>query len=52
MDYACQLLRGTSRSVIATAFECGYEDLSGFYRAFKRHTGRPPRAWRDESALA
>jgi AraC family L-rhamnose operon regulatory protein RhaS len=47
MEYACQLLRGTTRSVVATAFECGYEDVSGFYRAFKQHTGLPPRAWRD-----
>ncbi|HEY1378609.1 MAG TPA: AraC family transcriptional regulator [Gemmataceae bacterium] len=47
MDYACQLLRDTTRSVVATAFECGYEDVTGFYRAFKRHTGLPPRAWRE-----
>ena len=51
MDYACQLLRDTVRSVIAIAFECGYEDVTGFYRAFKRHTGLPPRAWRDAARL-
>jgi AraC family L-rhamnose operon regulatory protein RhaS len=45
--YACQLLRETSRSIVAIAFESGYEDLSNFYRAFKRHTGLPPRAWRE-----
>jgi AraC family L-rhamnose operon regulatory protein RhaS len=50
IDYACQLLRETARSIIAIAFECGYEDLSNFYRAFKRHTGLPPRAWRDGQA--
>lgn len=47
MEHACRLLRDTARSVVATAFECGYEDVTGFYRAFKRHTGKPPRAWRE-----
>jgi AraC-like DNA-binding protein/quercetin dioxygenase-like cupin family protein len=52
IDYACQLLRETSRSVTAVAFECGFEDLSNFYRAFKRHTMEPPHAWRQSQADA
>jgi AraC family L-rhamnose operon regulatory protein RhaS len=52
IDYACQLLRETSRSIIAIAFECGYEDLSGFYRAFKEQTGLPPGAWRQRQGTA
>jgi AraC family L-rhamnose operon regulatory protein RhaS len=47
IDYACQLLREPSRSIIGIAFECGFEDLSSFYRAFKRRTGLPPRTWRE-----
>jgi AraC family L-rhamnose operon regulatory protein RhaS len=50
IDYACQLLRETSRSVLAIAFESGYEDLSTFYRAFKRQQGLPPREWREHQS--
>jgi len=44
--HACRLLAGTERSIIGIAFECGYNDLSGFYRAFKRETKRTPASWR------
>jgi AraC family L-rhamnose operon regulatory protein RhaS len=47
VEYACRLLRETGRGIAAIAFECGYEDLSGFYRAFKRHTRVPPGRWRE-----
>ena len=46
IDYACQLLRESQRTIAAVAFECGFEDLSSFYRAFKRQTGLTPHAWR------
>ncbi len=46
LDYACQLLQEARRSITAVAFECGFEDLSNFYKAFKRRTGLPPHAWR------
>jgi AraC family L-rhamnose operon regulatory protein RhaS len=49
IEYACRLLRETSRSILSTAFECGYDDLSRFYRAFRRQTGLTPRAWRERS---
>jgi AraC family L-rhamnose operon regulatory protein RhaS len=44
--HACRLLDGTERSIIGIAFECGYNDLSSFYRAFKRETRRTPASWR------
>lgn len=46
IDHAKHLLRSTTRSVMAIAFECGYEDLSSFYRAFKGRAGIPPNEWR------
>ena len=45
--YAYRLLSETQRSVVAIAFECGFEDLSSFYRAFKRQTGDSPAHWRE-----
>jgi AraC family L-rhamnose operon regulatory protein RhaS len=52
IEYACKLLRETTRSVVAIAFECGYEDVSSFYRSFKRHTGRSPGQWRERQRRA
>lgn len=52
VEYACQLLRETGRSVTTIAFECGFEDLSSFYRAFHRQKGVPPLRWRQANAGA
>lgn len=49
IDHACRLLRETNRSVMAITFECGYDDVSTFSRAFKRKTGLPPSEWRRRS---
>jgi AraC family L-rhamnose operon regulatory protein RhaS len=46
VDYARQLLEETDRSIVAIAFESGFEDVSSFYRAFKRGTGLAPNQWR------
>ncbi|MGC9451334.1 MAG: helix-turn-helix domain-containing protein [Oceanipulchritudo sp.] len=32
----------------SVAFECGYADLSHFYRAFKGRFGMSPGKWRDQ----
>lgn len=50
IEYAKTLLESTTRSIVSIAFECGYEELSSFYRAFKRATGISPGTWRDERA--
>jgi AraC family L-rhamnose operon regulatory protein RhaS len=47
IEYACRLLRETSRGIAPIAFECGYEELSSFYRAFKRQTKLAPGRWRE-----
>lgn len=47
VEYAKRLLRETAREITSIAFECGYEELSSFYRAFKRQTRTAPGKWRD-----
>jgi len=48
---ARSLLRDRGRSIIDVAFELGYADLKGFYRAFKRWTGSTPAEWRATASL-
>ncbi len=47
--HAKELLSKTDRTVLWIAFECGFDDLSGFYRAFRAVEGIPPDAWRKKS---
>jgi len=46
LNHARTLLRETDRPVAGVAFECGYADLSSFYRTFKSQTGSSPLQWR------
>jgi len=46
VEHAKRLLAQTDRTVLSIAFECGFEDLSTFYRAFKREVGQSPNQWR------
>ncbi|RYX85197.1 AraC family transcriptional regulator [bacterium] len=46
VEHARRLLETSDRTVLAIAFECGFEDVSGFHRAFKAVTGTSPDAWR------
>jgi AraC-like DNA-binding protein len=43
---ARSLLRDRTRSIVDVAFELGYADLKGFYRAFRRWTDATPAEWR------
>ncbi|BCM91054.1 HTH-type transcriptional activator RhaR [Abditibacteriota bacterium] len=46
VEHAQRLLESSDRTVLAVAFECGFEDVSVFHRAFKAVTGTSPNAWR------
>lgn len=45
LDYAEQLLRNGQNTVSGAAFSAGFEDLSHFYRLFRRRNGVPPLHW-------
>jgi AraC family L-rhamnose operon regulatory protein RhaS len=47
LEYAQQLLKETNRTIESIAFETGYEELSGFYRAFRREVGMSPTQFRE-----
>lgn len=49
VEHAKRLLETSERTVLAIAFECGFEDVSGFHRAFKASTGTSPDAWRKQT---
>lgn len=47
ITHARRLLSETRRSVISIAFECGFDDVTTFYRTFKAREGTSPLAWRN-----
>jgi len=46
LAHARRLLRETGRSVTSICYECGFEDVSNFYRAFRAVEKASPDAWR------
>jgi AraC-like DNA-binding protein len=46
VGYACRLLIDTDYSVSQIGFDCGFNNLSYFYRTFARKTGSRPREYR------
>lgn len=46
LAHARRLLAETGRSVASICYECGFEDLSNFYRVFRTAEGTSPDAWR------
>lgn len=47
MELACRLLQDGNLSVADVAQACGYQHQSSFTDAFRRSTGKTPRAWRE-----
>jgi len=47
VDHAARLLVETSVPITSVAFECGFSDLSTFYRRFKAQLGVTPADWRN-----
>lgn len=47
IQHAIHLLKRSDRSVLAIAFESGFETSASFYRSFKRITGETPQTFRD-----
>jgi len=47
VERAKELLINTDMPVSAIAFEVGFEDMSTFYRAFKKYYRKPPLSFRD-----
>jgi AraC family L-rhamnose operon regulatory protein RhaS len=46
IEHATRQLKETTLPVTSIAFECGFNDLSTFYRQFKKQTGRSPTEFR------
>ncbi|MEL6678756.1 MAG: AraC family transcriptional regulator [Pseudomonadota bacterium] len=49
MAHAAQMLTASDESISAIALDCGIENISHFYRIFKRHFGVTPRAYRQHN---
>jgi AraC family L-rhamnose operon regulatory protein RhaS len=48
LNHARDLILHSDKSIVAIAFESGFEELSGFYRLFKRAFGSSPSALRQK----
>ena len=49
MSVARNMLSRSSTSITRIAIHLGYNDIGNFTKAFSRHAGMPPKAWRSQS---
>jgi AraC-like DNA-binding protein len=47
VNHAIELLRNTDRKITSVAFQCGFDDLTTFYRVVAKITGKRPSELRD-----
>lgn len=47
LDHAARLLGSGEHSILGAVFQCGFGDLSHFYRQFRARFGRPPGEWQE-----
>jgi AraC-like DNA-binding protein len=52
LEHSASLLQTTGMSITEIMFECGFEDLSHFSRAFKERFGQSPSAFREAGSLS
>lgn len=45
LRHAARLLRGGEHSILGVVFACGFNDVSNFYRVFRRRYGVAPGEW-------
>jgi len=50
IQYAKKLLGETEHSIVSICFECGFHELSTFYRCFKQQENTSPKKWRETMA--
>ena len=51
MQYAAKQLIETNLPIIDISLSCGIDDLSHFYRAFRRQFGMPPKRYRERNQI-
>jgi AraC-like DNA-binding protein len=51
LEHSASLLQTTGMSITEIMFECGFEDLSHFSRAFKERFSQSPSAFREAGSL-
>jgi AraC family L-rhamnose operon regulatory protein RhaS len=45
LKHAAEMLEAGEHSVTGVMFACGFNDVSNFYRLFRRRFGHPPKTW-------
>jgi AraC family cel operon transcriptional repressor len=49
LQHAAMLLATTPADILDVAADCGFENISYFYRRFRKQFGKSPRVWRKEA---